>query len=394
MTSLVWSIFCRVIDNYGDAGVCIRLAKDLTSRGQRIRLWIDEPEILKWMAPNLDPHVEINNWPSAALPHAFEVDVVIEAFGCTVPDFVQEKIAQSSSAKPKQAKLGAQADRNLHHQRIQWINLEYLSAESYAAQNHCLHSPVLFGSGQGAIKWFYYPGFERANGGLILESKMRQRIKSSQATQPFEISSFQVGLFCYPQAPVVELLAELEKQNQQSGTSCSLHVAAGQVQSELRKESLPFLKNSAATKNECRLTIKYLPHISQDEFDEFLWSNSINFVRGEDSLIRAIWSGKPWVWQIYPQEEGIHLEKLNALLDLLDAPAFVKKIHWSWNTDSNSRANMPSFELNLPELRDKEKWINWQEWCLAIRSNLLELRDLSDQLLYFVLTKRQKTVEY
>ena len=81
------------------------------------------------------------------------------------------------------------------------------------------------------------------------------------------------------------------------------------------------------------------------------------------------------------------------MLDLLDAPAFVKKIHWSWNCVPPSGANIPSFELNLPDLGDQEKWTNWQEWCCTARSKLLELGNLTDQLLYFVLSKRQKTVE-
>ena len=33
-----WDLFCRVIDNHGDLGVCWRLAADLASRGQTVRL--------------------------------------------------------------------------------------------------------------------------------------------------------------------------------------------------------------------------------------------------------------------------------------------------------------------------------------------------------------------
>ena len=41
-----WDIFCRVIDNHGDLGVCWRLAADLGSRGEHVRLWVDDP--LPW----------------------------------------------------------------------------------------------------------------------------------------------------------------------------------------------------------------------------------------------------------------------------------------------------------------------------------------------------------
>ena len=37
-----WDVFCRVVDNYGDAAVCWRLARQLADEhGARVRLWID-----------------------------------------------------------------------------------------------------------------------------------------------------------------------------------------------------------------------------------------------------------------------------------------------------------------------------------------------------------------
>ena len=31
-----WDLFCRVIDNFGDIGVCWRLAADLAGRGEAV----------------------------------------------------------------------------------------------------------------------------------------------------------------------------------------------------------------------------------------------------------------------------------------------------------------------------------------------------------------------
>jgi hypothetical protein len=45
-----WDVFCSVVDNHGDAGVCWRLAADLASRGIAVRLWIDDARALAWMA--------------------------------------------------------------------------------------------------------------------------------------------------------------------------------------------------------------------------------------------------------------------------------------------------------------------------------------------------------
>jgi uncharacterized repeat protein (TIGR03837 family) len=52
-----------------------------------------------------------------------------------------------------------------------------------------------------------------------------------------------------------------------------------------------------------------------DDYDQLLWQCDINFVRGEDSFVRAQWAGQPFIWQIYRQEEDAHLIKLSAFLE-------------------------------------------------------------------------------
>ena len=44
-----WDVFVRVIDNYGDVGVCWRLACGLAARGEQVRLWLDDLTALDWM---------------------------------------------------------------------------------------------------------------------------------------------------------------------------------------------------------------------------------------------------------------------------------------------------------------------------------------------------------
>ena len=61
-------------------------------------------------------------------------DVVIEAFGCEIPEAFIAAIAQKT---------------NEHKSRLVWINLEYLSAESYVERCHALPSPVLQGPAAG-----------------------------------------------------------------------------------------------------------------------------------------------------------------------------------------------------------------------------------------------------
>ncbi len=99
MTSpLLWDIFCKVIDNYGDIGVCWRLARQLAGRGQRVRLWVDDASALRWMAPHGCPGVEVRAWTQPLdLATVNTGDVLVEAFGCEVP---AEFVAACAEARP------------------------------------------------------------------------------------------------------------------------------------------------------------------------------------------------------------------------------------------------------------------------------------------------------
>jgi len=166
-----WDIFCRVIDNHGDLGVCWRLACQLAALGERVRLWIDDATALHWMAPAGCDGVSVIDWLDPAAVHksaaAPPPDVLIEAFGC---DPAPELIARF--AEPPTAGAPARA----------WINLEYLSAEPYVERLHGLPSPVFKGPGAGLTKRFFYPGFTPATGGLLREPDLVNRIAADAAT--------------------------------------------------------------------------------------------------------------------------------------------------------------------------------------------------------------------
>ena len=150
--TLRWDIFCRVIDNYGDAGVCWRLAVDLVERGETVQLFIDEPLVLAQLqgTDSSFPDIKVSPWPeSTRLFSADEVaDVVVEAFACDPPVSYLEAM-QHRSIKPA------------------WINLEYLSAESWVEAHHTLPSPH---PRYPLTKHFYLPGVTPATGGLIREA--------------------------------------------------------------------------------------------------------------------------------------------------------------------------------------------------------------------------------
>jgi uncharacterized repeat protein (TIGR03837 family) len=85
--TMLWDIFCKVIDNHGDIGVCWRLACDLAQRGETARLWIDDPSALAWMAPHGQDRVQIGRWKEG-VDFGAPGSVVVEAFGCELPPSV------------------------------------------------------------------------------------------------------------------------------------------------------------------------------------------------------------------------------------------------------------------------------------------------------------------
>jgi len=80
-----------------------------------------------------------------------------------------------------------------------------------------------------------------------------------------------------------------------------------------------------------------VPFLPQDRYDELLWACDVNFVRGEDSFVRAQWAAHPFIWHIYPQKEGAHWIKLEAFLDRYleglepQAARAVRKLWDAWN---------------------------------------------------------------
>jgi uncharacterized repeat protein (TIGR03837 family) len=306
----VWDLFCRVIDNHGDAGVCWRLAAALAARGQAVRLVIDDAAPLSWMAPGGTPGVSVLPWPGPAEAG----DVVIEAFGCDPPDaFVQ---AMARRAVPPV-----------------WINLEYLSAEDWVERAHGLPSP----HASGLRKWFLFPGFTPQTLGLICEPGLPEARAafdgrawlSARGWAPAE-DERSVLLFAYhlPHAPgaAAAWLAGL------AARPTRLLVPPGPLQSALQGLALP-----------AGLRLTALPFVPQTEFDCLLWSADLAFVRGEDSLVRALWSGTPFVWQAYPQHDGVHHGKVEAMLHQLALPPAVAACWRSWNSAPDAElATLPA----------------------------------------------------
>ena len=363
LPSLRWDIFCQVIDNYGDLGVCWRLASQLGARGQQVRLWVDDARALSWMAPQGSPGVQVLPWPQQA-PADGVGDVLIEAFGCEItPEFI--------AACAYQQRAGGQ--------KTLWINLEYLSAESYVERCHRLPSPVMSGPGAGLTRWFFYPGFTPATGGLLREPDLLQRQQHFHTHQRaawrvrhgVAPEALAISLFCYEPTLLHAWLAQLAQRPAQGEAAAHLLVTAGRASAAV-----------AATTVATQLTISQLAHCSQTAFDELLWACDLNCVRGEDSLVRALWAGQPLVWHIYPQHDDAHHAKLQAFLDWLQAPPSLRQFHWLWNGLPGSADSTPE-RSDFPVL-DSATLHSWRECIQHARQRLLAQPDLLTQLLGFV----------
>jgi uncharacterized repeat protein (TIGR03837 family) len=344
---LRWDVFCRVIDNHGDLGVCWRLSAELARRGHHVRLWCDDASALAWMAPQGQPGVHVLRWQDIAPPGGIG-DVVVEAFGCEPPPAVLTAIGQAERPPV-------------------WINLEYLSAEDYVARCHTLPSPVMAGPAAGRTRWFFYPGFTVQTGGLLREADLLQRQAGFDAAawrdaHGVRPGALAVSLFCYEPPALGTLLGQLGQH-----ANAHLLVTPGRATAAVR-----------ALRPMPSLPITWLPHCPQPAFDDMLWACDLNFVRGEDSLVRALWAGRPFVWQIYPQDDGAHADKLTALLDWLDAPPSWRRFHAVWNGLAGGE---------LPLLDDATLG-EWRDAVRNARKTLLAQPDLTTQLLSFVRERR------
>lgn len=312
---MLWDVFCRVIDNFGDIGVCWRLSADLAARGQQVRLWVDDASALTWMAPEVGwatdalgrqagtghPGITVHRWADAEQAERVPEpgDVVVEAFGCDPPEAFLRRMNRPTPPA--------------------WVNLEYLSAEDYVERSHGLQSPVFSGPAAGLRKHFFYPGFTPRTGGLLREVDLASRQAAftedarlawlRQLGVPATAACRLVSVFCYAAAPLGDWLSALAREALSHQAPTRVLLTPGHATQLARA-----WQATACSERRTALVLHELPALAQPEFDHLLWACHLNIVRGEDSAVRALWAGKPHIWHIYPQDDGVHADKLDAFL--------------------------------------------------------------------------------
>lgn len=383
-------VFCRVVDNFGDIGVTWRLVRQLQREHYwSIRLWVDDLKSFQRLEARVHvhalqqviDHIEIIHWADPA-PDLIPYPLVLCSFSCNLP---ATYLAQ------------------LHERPALWVNLEYLSAETWVEGCHGL--PSL--RGDGLSSYFFFPGFNANTGGLLRErdllsqrnawkknlddqyqllNRLGVSAKALAAWLPqptvsnasIEISPPRstpaqaarlLTLFCYPHAPVTQLLKALC-----ADSRASIVLIPDGVAPELASGCQGSLQ---------QIYIERIPFVSQPEYDQLLGMADLNFVRGEDSVVRALWAGKPLVWQIYPQTEGTHLVKLEAWLKISNLPADIQALLRHWNADS-AAADLPkAFEQAL----QSKAFAQWSSDALALSHTLAQEIDFAQALHDFCVSK-------
>lgn len=383
------ALFCKVVDNFGDIGICWRLARQLQQEhGIAVTLWVDDlpsfrricPEVRDDAAAQQVGGVAVRHWrePDGEFGVADIADIVIEFFGCDIPPGY---IAAMARCQPRPV----------------WLNLEGLSAEEWVEGCHTLPSshPRL-----SLTKHFFYPGFTDKTGGLLYEAGLdaQRRVFQSDpqaiaaflaplGVKPAELVSTKVSLFCYPHAPVAELFEVWRR-----GDAAVTCLVPEGVASEAVAAFLGGPATAGAARTHAALTVRVLPFVSQPDYDRLLWACDLNFVRGEDSFVRAQWAGRPFVWHIYPQDENLHHIKLRAFLKRYAADcAGLSDFSLCWNGAA-------------PELLAGRGWnLLWRELYAAMpalrvragqwQREMLKNGDMSGNLLRFAAKLRSAEQE-
>ena len=378
------AIFCKVVDNYGDIGICWRLARQLQGEhGVAVTLWVDDLLSFQRICPGIDvtaatqqaSGVTVRHWrdQDGEFAPADIADIVIEFFACDIPPGY---IAAMARCAPQPV----------------WLNLEGLTAEEWVEGCHTLPSPR-----HGMTKHFFFPGFTHKTGGLLREAALEEKRLLFQAdaaamaaflgqfgVTAAEMRALKVSLFCYPSAPVADLFAAWQAGEQAVVCLVPEGVAFDAVQAFIGDDAA----NAGAARTRGALTVRVLPFVPQDDYDRLLWACDVNCVRGEDSFVRAQWAGKPFLWHIYVQDENLHHVKLRAFLqryavDAEGAMSSLAQAALAWNGAGAQALAWPvlwsAWQADMPRIGARA-----HDWQRQMREN----GDLASNLLAFAAATR------
>lgn len=301
-------IFCEIIDNYGDIGVVYRFAKEMKRVYKDIEVRVilnrvDELLKINKKAVDIDfqeidgiTYIKEKELKKGLKKYGVS-DIIVEAFGCEIfEEYI--KLAKEKS------KL--------------WINLEYLSGEKWIEDFHLQTSLI---DSVTLKKIFYMPGFSKNSGGIIIDEDFLKRKENGEKNREEILNKFfkdidfknkKVGSIFSYEKNFENLLEELRGREEEFVLLLMGEKTHESFDKLLEKKHIESFGNLIKYD---KITLKKVEFLSQEEYEEVISVCDFNFTRGEDSIVRAILLGKPFLWHIYLQEEKAHMDKLNAFID-------------------------------------------------------------------------------
>ena len=301
-------IFCEIIDNFGDIGVVYRISKELKKIFQNVRIRIVLNRLEEFKAINKKvkdtDYQEIDGLICVTEKYVKEnietfgvSNVFIEAFGCNVPEEYVKQAKENSKL---------------------WINLEYLSGEKWIEDFHLCESLI---DSKTLKKIFFMPGFSEKSGGVIIDSGFLERMKYGKENRDevfkkyfkdFDLKDKFIGtVFSYEKN--FENLLETLKNYEKETVLLLMGEKTQKSFSEILKKNLT--EDYGNIVKYGKITMIYSDFFSQEEYEEIISASDFNFTRGEDSFVRGIILGKPFMWHIYLQEEKAHMDKIKAFTE-------------------------------------------------------------------------------
>ena len=389
------AVLCKVVDNFGDIGVVWRLCCQLSNQIEKenftskINLIVDDLVSFNKICNSVDSNksfqivdnINIFNWNDEKLCYdefskndGENLSVILEVFQCGRPSWMEKILFEE--------KL---------NRTVQIIMIDYLTAEKYAEDFHCLQSLTRSSKVQ---KVNFMPGFTNKTGGLIIDSEWEQLCDYKNNKT----------LLCFTYDRNWDALANACKK---SNYIEKVLIAPGKGFESLKKSfysDLGFITNpkngrvKALSKaclgtyfiKDSNLRIEELSFMNQNEWDKMLKNCGGLFIRGEESMSRACLSGIPFVWHAYPQSDEYQLIKVRALLERMSVHfkcedfKIIEKV-WILINSAESEVEQEDFEKAILDFFDNaEKLVyGFREFALDLRKN----GDLCSNLMTFIKNK-------
>lgn len=285
-------LICRVVDNYGDIAVVWRLAQALVEDNPQIevRILVDDWQAFELLAPQR-PVPQISSWPSLKLTEdparwPDPSDVLVEAFGASAPQAWLDRFLET-------------APQTLSKRLL--IHLEYLSAEPWTEEYHLLPSPM---GRDNAERVFFVPGFLPRTGGLIFTDRLPELPGHGSEDWLMTLFGYEHDFESF-WTELCDFLGERQE------TARVLVFAGRSRAGALDSWERVRLRHSGSN----RILVVDQPFLNQDRYTALLQVGDFHVVRGEESWVQALLSGKAFLWHAYLQPDGHQMVKVDAFLE-------------------------------------------------------------------------------